>query len=340
MLSSTSTAAPSGARGAASSSSSARARLAVARRAAAPLSARRAAASSVACRASNNNQLKAVIWDCDGVLLESEELHRAAYNAAFARFNVRCPGDGTTTGSGCAANSVLEWSTKFYDVLQNTVGGGKPKMRWYFAREGWPVSAGILPAAGGGDAYAAEPRAPANEEEETLLVDELQDFKSAEFRRLIASGEVPARPGVLRLMDEARAQGLRVAVCSAATRESCVFTVRNLLGEKRFTELDVFMAGDDVQNKKPHPQIYNTAAERLGLSPDECIVIEDSMVGLNAAVGAKMRCVITTTASTADQAFPGAALVVADLERGPKGAPVTVETLRQVVAGPAPVAAA
>jgi HAD superfamily hydrolase (TIGR01509 family) len=296
--------------------------------------------TAVACRAQQRPPLKAVIWDCDGVLLESEELHRTAYNSAFAKYNVRCPGDGKQTGSGCAPNSVLEWSTKFYDVLQNTVGGGKPKMRWYFAREGWPTSAGILPAADGkgGDTYAQEPRAPQNEEEETLLVDELQDFKSAEFRRLIASGEVPARPGVLRLMDEARASGLRVAVCSAATRESCVFTVQNLLGEKRFAELDVFMAGDDVPRKKPDPLIYNLAAEKLGLHPDECVVIEDSMVGLNAALGAKMRCVITTTASTADQAFPGAALVVADLERAPGGGPVTVDTLRAVVAAGAAAA--
>lgn len=293
---------------------------------------------AVAARASTapSDQLKAVIWDCDGVLLESEELHRAAYNAAFAKFGVRCPGDGTTSGSACTAGSIVEWSQPFYDVLQNTIGGGKPKMRWYFAREGWPVSSGILPSGkngdGSADGYNAPPRQPANEEEQTLLVDVLQDYKSAEFRRLIASGEVPARPGVLRLMDEARAAGLRVAVCSAATRESCVFTVQNLLGEGRFKALDVFMAGDDVPRKKPDPLIYSLAAQKLGLSPGECIVIEDSMVGLGAALGAGMRCVITTTASTADQQFPGAVLVVPELEKGPGGKPVTVATLSEVVA--------
>lgn len=293
-------------------------------------------ATSLRASADAQPQLKALIWDCDGVLLESEELHRTAYNAAFAKYGVRCSGDGTTSGSGCASGSIVEWSQPFYDVLQNTIGGGKPKMRWYFAREGWPVSSGILPAGpngdGSADAYNAPPRQPANEEEETLLVDQLQDFKSAEFRRLIASGEVPARPGVLRLMDEARAAGLKVAVCSAATRESCVFTVQNLLGEGRFKALDVFMAGDDVPRKKPDPLIYQLAAQKLGLSPDECIVIEDSMVGLGAALGAGMRCIITTTASTADQEFPGAVLVVPELEKGPGGKPVTVATLREVVA--------
>lgn len=313
-------------------------------------SSRRAAAVRASLAEAGRAPLAAILFDCDGVLLESEELHRAAYNAAFARFGVRCPGDGATSGSKCPPGSVVEWSQPFYDVLQNTIGGGKPKMRWYFAREGWPVSSGILPAGASGeggsaDGYNAPPRQPANEEEQARLVDELQDYKSAEFRRLIASGEVPARPGVLRLMDEARASGLRVAVCSAATRESCVFTVRNLLGEARFAALDVFMAGDDVPKKKPDPMIYSLAAQKLGLSPQECLVIEDSMVGLGAALGAGMRCVITTTASTAEQAFPGAAAVVADLEVGGKeGAvakgPVTVATLRQLVATTAAPAAA
>lgn len=57
------------------------------------------------------------------------------------------------------------------------------------------------------------------------------------------SGEVEPRPGVLKLMDDARAAGLKVAVCSAATKSSVVFTLKNLLGEQRFSSLDVFLAG-------------------------------------------------------------------------------------------------
>lgn len=331
----------------------------VARRSAARLRSSSSAATGRPKTTSLRATLKAVIFDCDGVLLESEELHRTAYNAAFAKFNVACPGDGATSGSDCPSGATVDWSAKFYDVLQNTIGGGKPKMRWYFAREGWPSSTGILPAEGaagqdfGGaacgpaaassaaaaSAATTAPRVPTNEAEQALLVDALQDFKSAEFRRLIGSGEVPPRPGVLRLMDAARAAGLRVAVCSAATRESCVFTVRNLLGEGRFGDLDVFMAGDDVPRKKPDPMIYALAAQRLSLDPSECVVIEDSMVGLGAALGASMRCVITTTPSTADQQFAGAALVVPSLEEGAAGAgggggPVTVDTLRALVAAP------
>lgn len=57
-----------------------------------------------------------------GVILESEDLHRRAYNAAFMHFDVRSPRDGR----------VVQWSEEFYNQLQNKIGGGKPKMRWFF----------------------------------------------------------------------------------------------------------------------------------------------------------------------------------------------------------------
>lgn len=68
-----------------------------------------------------------------------------------------------------------------------------------------------------------------------------------------------ARPGVVRLMDEARAAGVPVAVCSAATKSAVEFVLSNLLGAERFTGLDLFMAGDDVKQKKPDPTIYKAS---------------------------------------------------------------------------------
>jgi HAD superfamily hydrolase (TIGR01509 family) len=75
-------------------------------------------------------------------------------------------------------------------------------------------------------------------------------------------------------MDEARAAGLKVAVCSAATKSAAVTTVSSLLGKQRWDQLDCFLAGNDVAKLKPDPLIYLTACERLGLNPAECIVIE------------------------------------------------------------------
>eukprot|EP00878_Enallax_costatus_P035960 GHUV01040224.1.p1 GENE.GHUV01040224.1~~GHUV01040224.1.p1 ORF type:complete len:135 (+),score=40.09 GHUV01040224.1:557-961(+) len=102
-------------------------------------------------------------------------------------------------------------------------------------------------------------------------------------------------------MDEARAAGLKVAVCSAATKSSVVFTLKSLLGEQRFNSLDCFLAGDDVDKKKPNPLIYQVAAQKLGVSPSDCVVVEDSTIGLEAALGAGMRCIITYTPSTKQQ---------------------------------------
>lgn len=109
------------------------------------------------------NLLEALIFDCDGVIVESEDIHRRAYNATFEHFQVVCPGQ----------NGVVEWTEEFYDMLQNKVGGGKPKMRWYFGENGWPSSSVL-----GG-------KAPKTEEEQILLIDTLQDWKTEKYKDII-----------------------------------------------------------------------------------------------------------------------------------------------------------
>ncbi|KAL7248141.1 hypothetical protein ACSBR2_002950 [Camellia fascicularis] len=74
--------------------------------------------------------------------------------------------------------------------------------------------------------------------------------------------------------------GKKLAVCSAATKSSVVLCLENLIGIERFKSLDCFLAGDDVKEKKPDPSIYLTAAKKLGLSANECLVVEDSIIGL------------------------------------------------------------
>jgi HAD superfamily hydrolase (TIGR01509 family) len=241
-------------------------------------------------RATAVDMVEALIFDCDGVIVESEGIHREAYNAAFQEFSVVCPGDA----------GALVWTEEFYDELQNTVGGGKPKMRWYFGKNGWPTSSVF-----GGEA-------PSTDEDKEKLVDVLQDWKTQKYKDIIKNG-VAARPGIERVMDHARNKGIPVAVCSAATKEAVIFVLENLLGKERFEQLDLFMAGDDVTAKKPDPMIYNEAARRLQKDPSKCLVIEDSVIGLQAATGAGMACVITYTASTRDQDFGDASAVFSDM---------------------------
>ncbi|XP_023003094.1 haloacid dehalogenase-like hydrolase domain-containing protein At4g39970 [Cucurbita maxima] len=235
--------------------------------------------------------LQALIFDCDGVILESEHLHRQAYNDAFAHFDIRCPN---------SASQPLNWSIEFYDELQNRIGGGKPKMRWYFKEFGWPSST-ILE------------KAPEDDEERAKLIDVLQDWKTERYKEIIKSGTVKPRPGVLSLMDEAKSAGRKLAVCSAATKSSVILCLENLIGIDRFQNLDCFLAGDDVKEKKPDPSIYIVASKKLGVSEKDCLVVEDSVIGLQAATKAGMQCVITYTASTADQDFKEAIATYPDL---------------------------
>ena len=147
--------------------------------------------------------------------------------------------------------------------------------------------------------------APITLEEQQALIDALQDWKTNHYKQLLAT-EAKARPGVLELLDEAMADpSIAVGVCSAATKQAAVKTLDITLGPERVSKLDVCILGDDVSAKKPDPMIYRVASERLGIPSERCVVVEDSLVGLRAAVAADMKCIITYTTSTASADFYG-----------------------------------
>lgn len=238
----------------------------------------------------------ALLFDCDGVIVETEELHRIAYNKAFEKFKLTLPGE-----------VPMNWDVHYYDKLQNTVGGGKAKMRYFFTHDA-ATACGMSENPAGGvwpvckNPYASEPH---SDEEKTALIDRLQDAKT-EFYCSIVENMATARPGVLDLMDAAIADPrFKVGICSAATKAGFEQVVNSLVGKERLGRLDVVLAGDDVKNKKPDPEIYNTARAMLGMDKSQCIVVEDSIVGLKAAKAAGMKCIITFTSSTAKEDFRG-----------------------------------
>jgi len=226
----------------------------------------------------------ALIFDCDGVIIETEELHRLAYNEAFNQAGLEIDG------------SPVNWSVEYYDMLQNTVGGGKGKMNYHFRNtmEGkWPsVEWGKQPA-------------PDSEEGKSALIDALQNNKTSIYKRMIGEVAKP-RPGLLELMDEALDDpSIAVGVCSASTKESAMKVLDTVLGIERTEKLNVCILGNDVDKLKPDPLIYTTAAIRLGIDPARCVVVEDSIIGLKAAKGAGMRCLITYTSGTEKEDFYG-----------------------------------
>ena len=118
---------------------------------------------------------------------------------------------------------------------------------------------------------------------------------------------------------------------SASAKPAVIHVLSNLLGEEQFAALDCFLAGDDVENKKPHPEIYNLAAERLGLAKEECVVIEDSGIGCKAAKAAEMACLVTTSTYTLDEDFSGADRIVPELGEPGREVCVTLADLRALL---------
>lgn len=248
----------------------------------------------------------ALLFDCDGVIVETEELHRNAYNLAFERFGLTLPSTG----------DKVVWDIPYYDILQNTIGGGKPKMHYYFNNDAkeWPKS--------------NERDVPKTEEEQIALVDDLQACKTECYIEIVKDLAI-ARPGVLELMDAAIADPtVKVGICSAATRGGFNKILESIVGMERANKLDVIIAGDDVSKKKPDPMIYNKAQGIIDIPKDKCLVIEDSIVGLKAAKAADMKCIITYTDSTATEDFYGlgAEAKVPDLSK--VSLPMLMDSLR------------
>ena len=237
-------------------------------------------------------ELKALIFDCDGVLVDTErDGHRVAFNRAFAE-----------------KGYSFQWDVTLYGELLK-IAGGKERMRAYFEKNGWPE----------------------NESDKDTLIKELHKRKTDLYMQIIESGQLPLRSGVKRLMDEAIEAGIALAVCSTSNERAVNLVVERLLGTERKSKFSAILAGDVVSNKKPDPEIYNLAKERLNLDPLECVVIEDSRNGLLAAKGAGMICIVTTNGYTAEEDFSEADMVVSELGE-PPNIKINMEMLKQIVA--------
>tara|TARA_A100001391_G_scaffold83275_1_gene54469 strand:- start:8734 stop:9462 length:729 start_codon:yes stop_codon:yes gene_type:complete len=223
--------------------------------------------------------IKALIFDCDGVLVDTErDAHRVGFNRAFAEFGIDA-----------------EWSVELYARLL-LVAGGKERMTAYFNEFGWPED---KVAEHGG-------------QQELILA--LHKEKTRITAEIVT--ELPVRPGVLRIIDEARAAGVRLGVCTTSNPKF-IDAVLDLFGAERKAAFEFVHAGDVVSKKKPDPEIYNLALETLGLPASACVVVEDSRNGLLASTGAGIPTLITTSTYTKEEDFSEAARVVPELGDNP-----------------------
>ena len=145
------------------------------------------------------------------------------------------------------------------------------------------------------------------------LIPQLHASKNRHYAELLAQGGIPLRPGVLRLLQAARAAGVRLAIATTTSLENVHALLEHVLpqGDSWF---EVIGAGDVVARKKPAPDIYFWVLEKMGLGPGDCVAFEDSENGLRSALGARITTVITPNEYTRGQDFAGAVKVVKDLE--------------------------
>jgi HAD superfamily hydrolase (TIGR01509 family) len=188
----------------------------------------------------------------------------------------------------------VQWSEEEYaDKLR--IGGGKERMASLLTTD-----------------FVREHDLPADPDGQRELLADWHRRKTAIYKELVRAGRLPGRPGIARIVDEALAAGWSLAVASTSAEESVRAVLEHVVGPDVAARFAVF-AGDVVPAKKPDPAIYLLALERLGVTADDAIVVEDSRNGLLAAVGAGLRCVVTVSGYTAQEDMSEALLVVTSL---------------------------
>jgi HAD superfamily hydrolase (TIGR01509 family) len=217
---------------------------------------------------------EALIFDVDGTLADTEELHRRAFNLAFRT-------------SGLA----WSWDASLYGELLR-VTGGKERIASYVERLGLPVTE----------------RRRLHE-----LIPQIHQAKTRFYRELVETGRVKLRSGVRRLMMEARSAGVRVAIATTTSPENVAPLITAALGPQGLDWFDTIAAGDVVPSKKPAPDIYNMALRNLQVEPDCAIAVEDSAIGVRSAKAAGLFTVATPSIWTRSQDFGGADLLLGSL---------------------------
>ncbi|MGA9380476.1 MAG: HAD-IA family hydrolase [Phormidium sp.] len=214
-------------------------------------------------------KLQALNFDVDGNLADTErDGHRIAFNQAFAEQGFN-----------------WHWSESLYGELL-AIAGGKERIQYYLKKH--------------------HPTFQPTSEWEVFLAN-LHTLKTKYYRKLLTAAAIPLRPGVKRIIKEAKEQGLRLAIATTSALPNATALLEQTLHPDWF---EIIAAGDIVPAKKPAPDVYNYVLAKMELTANQCLVFEDSFHGLQAAVGAGLKTIVTVNDYTKNQDFSAACLVV------------------------------
>jgi len=221
----------------------------------------------------------ALIFDCDGVLAATERYgHLPAFNQMFEEFGL-----------------PVRWSEEEYGE-KLAIAGGKERMMSLLT-----------------DDFVRDADLPTDPDGQKATVADWHRRKTEIYTEMVASGRLPGRPGVARIAAEALDAGWDLGVASTSSEASVRAVLEHVVGADQAARFALVLAGDVVPRKKPAPDIYELAVERLGVAREQALVIEDSRNGLLAAAGAGLTCVVTASSYTEHEDFSEAVLVVSSL---------------------------
>jgi HAD superfamily hydrolase (TIGR01509 family) len=217
------------------------------------------------------SKLRALLWDVDGTLAETErDGHRVAFNEAFESLGL-----------------PWRWDAARYGELLRVSGGRERLLHDMDRRSDAPALAG----------------------EREQLARALHAKKNVLYAELVEAGGIPLREGVLELMRECRDAGVRMAITTTTSRSNLEALLRRHLGSRWAGWFGAAVCGEDVQRKKPDPEVFVSALRQLGVGALEAVAIEDSPGGVAAARAADCAVVATRSFYFASAPIEGAIAV-------------------------------
>lgn len=215
--------------------------------------------------------LSTLLFDVDGTIAQTEEEHRNSFNTAFQK-----------------AGLNWFWSKSLYSKLLK-ITGGRERIEFYI------------------DKFCPGFDFPTNK---STFIAELHEIKTKNYQKKLKTGKIELRPGMKRLIQEARDNEIQLGIVTTTTPKNVTTLLQQSLDVNSLEWFDIIAAGDVVCNKKPAPDIYHYVIKNLNLNPNSCLAIEDTQNGLLSAHYAGIKTIVTVSQYSKNQDFSRAELVV------------------------------